>query len=205
VARILREVYSVPGNLLQDSKRLLRFSGVFVRERRAAMAVICASCFEPEVLNFRWDAVTYPTPTSSTVPAGPNIPGNLMLSISSTCREQTAAHAVVAYLLSDEFQAVNARNGTLTSLRAMEVRSQFGLEVPMYADKNRPAFYLHRPAAPPPRSLDRVVQMEQGIVAYNLARNVMTEMILKSQDPDWALAKLNRALTEALKVYSLKG
>ncbi|MFK7692961.1 ABC transporter substrate-binding protein [Paenibacillus sp. HJGM_3] len=202
VVRILRDVYSIPGNLPMETKKLLRFNGVFVRERRAAMAVICASCFEPEALDFRWDVVSYPTPSDSS--AGPNIPGNLMLSMSASCRERTAAHDVIAYLLSDEFQAVNCRNGTLTSLRAMEIRSQFGLEVPLYANKNRQAFYLHIPAAPPLRSLDHVIKLERDIGAFDLARRVMAEMVIGRHDPEWVLAKLQWKLVEALEAYSLK-
>ncbi len=54
LAQLIRRIYEIPGNLLPEPKRMLRFNGYFVRQRSVAMGMICSSCFAPADMVFDW-------------------------------------------------------------------------------------------------------------------------------------------------------
>lgn len=115
IARTLKKIYSIKGNILPNENRLLRFNGYFVRDQSVAMGMICASCFDPKDLAFEWDIVSYPIYEDG--PAwNANISG-LGLAIDTNCSDSAAALEVVAYLVGDEHQKRNARNGIRPSLK----------------------------------------------------------------------------------------
>ncbi len=167
ITRTVKKIYALKENILPDKKRLLRFNGYFVRHQTVAMGMICASCFDPKDLSFEWDIVSYPIYEDG--PAwNANIPG-LGLAISTNCSDPDATIEVVSYLISDDHQRRNARNGIRPSIIDPRIHAEFGMNNPLYYGKNIASFSIHSPA-PPHKN-----KFERDWNGYNIIRSSLIE------------------------------
>lgn len=188
IARTLKEIYSLEGNILSNRKKLFRLNGYFVRDQSVAMGMICASCFEPQDLNFEWDIVSYPIYVGG--PAwNANIAG-LGLAISQNCSDPHAAFEVISYLLENEHQTSIARNGFRPSLTDPRIHAEFGMNNPLYYGKNIASFSMHAPAPP----LKNKLELDWD--GHQIVREGLIEMISNDIDEESALYTINQKLGE---------
>lgn len=201
IAQTIKAIYGIKGNILPNPRGLLGINRFFVRDKNVAMGVVCTSCFKPEDLDFNWDIVSYPVYEER---VGPNLYTSLMLSISPTCPEKELAFEIISYLVSDEFQKENARNGILTSLTKKEVQTHFGENVPFYQNKNTQALFYNHPTAPTP-----FIPKEKRELMYNVFGNPelrharprwkFVDMILEDKSVDETLQELESDLNKAME------
>jgi multiple sugar transport system substrate-binding protein len=206
IAHTLKAIYAIKGNRLPERSRALRFNGYFVRDQVVAMGVICAVCFGEADLNFNWDIVSYPVFDDS---CAPNLWSSMLLSISSSSENKDTALEIVSYLVSDEFQRINCKNGIMTSLNKQDIQQHFGEHMPIYRNKNIRALYYNRPAIPDSRGsieiMDRLMYKiyENSDLKKTDPRSKLIEMIYDDLGVEETLQELELEINKALEEYRI--
>lgn len=194
IAETVKQVYSIDGNLPPRTKRSLGFTNLFVKERKLAMGMVCASCHSESEFDFNWDIVSYPVHEDR---RSPNLPSSKLLAIGSTCSQVDTAIEVVAFLVSKPFQTGIGKKGVLPALNDSDVLTCYGEQVPLYQGKNRRAFISNRPAEPC-ESTTVLRKLERQTDAFSHVRRRFTDMIYSGISDADTIRLINDDINEAM-------
>ncbi|MFC5530499.1 ABC transporter substrate-binding protein [Cohnella yongneupensis] len=194
---MLHEVWSIPGNLYgEDPGALIQsFGGKFIVDQNVAMLPIwnitSALATAEEQTGMQWDMVTYPV-WDDLIGVDPMAQGPV-IGVSAATKYPDDAFKVIAYILSDEYQAMRSREGKPSVLVSEEVNSQFAADIPALADKNLAAFFKHSPA-PGPQSYH-----EFEHIVENTSWNMMKDFARMKADTNTHLRNVQEAAEERVE------
>lgn len=184
----LRRFYEIPNTKISNTN--------FVDGQLAMMAsALSVTQYNQFAQNpqLSWDMVSVPTfkeaPNTGFKPAG------LSMFITQTSKHKEEAFNVAAYLVSEEFQTVFARNGGGTTLSSEKVRAAAGQDVSALKGKNTKALYYY-PLAPssPPRAdhLTNVTVNFTNSFSKMIENNTDINTVLRALDEE-----INKSIAEA--------
>lgn len=176
---VMTSFYKVEGNEIKTAETLF-FSDQTLAMRTGPNPL---DRIPPAMENgLEWDAVTVPTfQPDETTGSQMNAPFYI---IPPKSRDKDTAFEVIAYLMSDEVQAWNAKQGRVPIIKSNEVIEQFGADLPFLEGTNYAHAVFNEKIAAPIR-----VTKYDGI-----ARNQLSSLITKTATED---IDLNTALREA--------
>ncbi|RKN70683.1 ABC transporter substrate-binding protein [Paenibacillus ginsengarvi] len=151
LVRNFARFYTIPGNEVGTpvAKEIMDWNRFGVK----GITAMEATTFYPATVTkdlFTMDYAKLPS-FSSKPGVGSQSPATY-IGVTSSAKNPKEAFRVIAYLLSDEFQTMQSRAGTLSALKSKAVNDVFGADVPELAGKNVKAAIPTEPAAPAPSS-----------------------------------------------------
>jgi len=123
------DVLEIPGNSNNISKDFALFQPAMYAGRMEA---------RPSLMT-NWDLLPYPADDSDETPKVNHL--KWVLAVSPTSNHKNEAMRIIAYMLSEPFQAENARNGEATVLRNKDIQASYGANLPGFSGKNVAALY----------------------------------------------------------------
>ncbi|GAA3407302.1 extracellular solute-binding protein [Paenibacillus hodogayensis] len=143
--------YQIPGNEVgtPQAKEIMDWNRFGVK----GITAMEATTFYPATVTkdlFQMDYASLPA-FSSKPGTGSQSPATY-IGITSSAKHPKEAFRVIEYLLSDEFQTMLSRQGTISSLRNKAVNDVFGADVPELKGKNLKPVIPSQAAAPAPFS-----------------------------------------------------
>ncbi len=137
-----------------------------------------------EEAGLNWDLVAWPTFEEQ--PGIVPVQGGAAIGVSATSQHKDDAFQAIAYLLSDEYQVEQVRQGLSTPLADQEIQSQIYADEPLMADKNTDAFFYHTyNGGPERRSIyDNVLDEFRGELIDELANGTRSipEILTEYED-----------------------
>lgn len=184
----LLRFYGIPGNERTKANQAgVTEVNIFSKNQNVAMYIGSINDYVnfPESLN--WDLATMPQIAGAKASISQSI--NPYWSITQQSKHKEAAFDVIAYLLSEEMQTINARQGIVPTLTKESVRKDFGKDVPVFQGKHTQAIFKYPyTGAMPARSPDVTP------VPYNTGRNALYKAFEQAAD---GLTDVNSALRQA--------
>lgn len=142
-----------------------------------------------------WDVVTLPTyPGLEGAGSQMNAP---FYSILPNSKHKDETFEVLAYIVSDEIQAANARKGHVPVLRDEKVLNDFGKDLDILKGKNVKAFYAEKIAKPVPTVLN------DGGIRAKLSQ-IIDQFVTSQQDLNSTLRKAEEDVNKAIEEQQKK-
>ncbi|MCS7464366.1 extracellular solute-binding protein [Paenibacillus doosanensis] len=150
----LGRFYQIPNNNRDPKKRSqTEESGAFMKNMNVAMMVNQFGQYTGIPEEIDWDMAAIPT-FKEAPDTGTQI-NSAYWFITRTNEHKDISFAIISYLLSDEVQALDAKQqATVPSLKSANAGDAFrslGQDVPALQGKNVKALFYHKPAAAPPK------------------------------------------------------
>ncbi|TMV45508.1 carbohydrate ABC transporter substrate-binding protein [Paenibacillus mesophilus] len=141
--------YQIPGNEVGTpaAKEIMDWNRFGVK----GITAMEATTFYPATVTkdlFNMDYASLPSFTSK--PGVGSQSPSTYIGITSSAKNPKEAFRVIEYLLSDEFQTMQSRKGTISALQNKAVNDVFGADVPELAGKNLKPVIPAKSAAPAP-------------------------------------------------------
>lgn len=132
--RIIKEAYSIPGNLQETNDRLFVYGKAFRKQGNVAMCIHSPVMFSSVEIPFKLGAVTFPKTNDSLIV--PSLGGPVHLYLHHGTKNPELAFEVTAYMVSEEFQLEWAREGRISSLSGKRYEEEFACDVPAFSEKS---------------------------------------------------------------------
>ncbi|MDF2660048.1 MAG: hypothetical protein K0Q94_2839 [Paenibacillus sp.] len=184
----LTRFYQIPGNarMVAAAEGTTELNA-FYRQRNVAMYIGSINDHPNFPENLNLDLVTMPQVAGAPNQISQSI--NPYWSITKQSKHKEAAFDVIAFLLSEEMQKLNAKQGIVPTLTKASVRQEFGKDVPVLQGKHVEAVFKYPFTGVMPARSTTVTQ-----VPYNTGRNTLYKAFEQAADGQ---IDTNTALSQA--------
>lgn len=184
----LLRFYHIPGNArMLATPEGVTESNAFYRQRNVAMYIGSVNDHPNFPENLNWDMAAMPQMSGASSRISQSI--NPFWSITKQSKHKEAAFDVITYLLSEEMQKLNAKQGIVPTLTKESVRQEFGKDVPVLQGKHVEAVFKYPFTGAMPARSSTVTQ-----VPYNTGRNALYKAFEQAADGQ---IDTNTALSQA--------
>lgn len=191
IAAVIQGLYADNPNTLIPRERLFLFDFQHFNNDRLAMTImepLAMVQMKPD-----WDIAAFPT-FAQHPNIGPNYQLRYFLGITTENEHEDLSFELISYLLSDEYQLENSRNGWITVLNNTDIQSAYGQNIPEFNGKNVQSLFINEPGHLAP-IIDLPLYREVSL----LAREVMTEIALGEKEIDSALEYLEEKINALIQ------
>jgi multiple sugar transport system substrate-binding protein len=177
-----RRFFEIPGNQWKDQDKM------FSQGKAAMMVDLITSHGAFTKAGVNWDIASLPV-YKEKPGVGSRINYDFYF-ITSTSKNKEAAFELITYLLSEEFQLGDAKDGMLPSISSIDILKVFGENVEGLRSKNLRALTVNRPA-------DALPRRNPGLSIINtdtLVRQALERVVTGKEDVNTALRNLDEEI-----------